>query len=66
MQKSHFKNWILGRIQLIDTADSTTTRYYYEGDRVVLECEEDSGSYPDARCFVYGNFNGGGKRFGMS
>ncbi len=44
------------RIQLVDTADTVTTRYYYDGDRVLLDQEDAGSGFADARCFVYGNY----------
>ena len=43
------------RIEKNDVAASTVTRYYYDGDRVIVETVVDGGE-TDSKYYVWGNY----------
>jgi len=44
------------RIEKMDAAANTTTRYYYDDQRIALQTSVAGGTETDSRYFVYGNY----------
>jgi len=44
------------RIEKVDAVAGTTTRFYYDGQRIALETSVSGGTETDSRYFLFGNY----------